>query len=396
MKDDISQCIDEIDRIVIEDIRRHEKQRAERAEWIITSAEGMELIPMHFNDKARLLTLDKTAKFLATHGGRVTRRVLLHGREVMRVTKSGLRLMGVCNFFDAAFMARHSQHAFNPWIEKMIIALGRWHPGHRFEASHWTISADDVKLLGRMARFVRLACRSRAFKDLVKKDQQLALQDYRSGRDYIMSLFAHHSRLLILRIDLYYCGEGRDTAFSEEARDTFERFLRTLRRGAIAPGVLGSLFSREVGAQRGAHYHVMVFMDGHEFKDADGYTREIGERWIKDYAGPGRGTYFNCYSRRKGYQYNGLGLVHASEWRKLMGVRLALEYMTKPEYLIMPKKDGRKNFRRGLIKNESVKMGAPRQSEHDLSTAWRVFGPSDCSSLSKLSRREPRPRSSHR
>lgn len=383
MKSSVGRDLCEIDWSFVEEIRRHEKQRAERAEWITESAEGVLIIPPHFNDKTRLLMLDRTAKFLARHEDRVARSVPFLGREVLQLTRCGQRLAAVCNIVNAAFLARHSQHAFNPWIEKMIAALVRWHPEHRFEASHRTISADDAKLLGRMARFVRLACRSRVFQREIQREQQLALQDYRSGCAYIMSVLMRHSRPLVLRIDLYYSGEGRETAFSEESRVAFERFLRTLRREKIVPEVLGCLFSREVGAQRGAHFHLMVIMDGHKFRDADGYTRMIGECWIKSYAGRDRGTYFNCYTRRNEYEYNGLGLVHASDWKKLMGVRLALEYMTKPNYLIKPKKDGRKNFRRSLVKNVSVKLGAPRQTEPDLSTAWRVLGRSEMPGRSK-------------
>lgn len=259
----------------------------------------------------------------------------------------------------------------------MIKALRRWHPGHRFNISRSTIERRDVKRFARISRFVRLASRSKSFKSEIQYDKQLAKKVFRSARDYLISLFSSHSRLLILRLDLYYRGDARDEALSDSAHATFERFLRTVRRGKVVPDVLGCLFSREVGADRGLHFHVMVIMDGHRQWDTDGHTRKLGERWIKDYAGHGRGAFFNCYARRHEYEYNGLGLVHVSDWRKIMGIRLAIEYMTKSHYLVKPKERGRRNFRRGNIKPLDVKLGAPRKSGFDLSIVMRILGESE-------------------
>lgn len=258
----------------------------------------------------------------------------------------------------------------------MVAALCRWHPGHRFDlmASRIRISEEDQRRLGQMARFVRGVSQSRGFERRLENEQKLALQNYRSACTYLTSLFARYSRLLILRVDLYYTGEGREEAWSEEARAAFERFVRMLRCGRIVPDVLGCMISREVGAERGLHFHVLVVMDGHKHRDADGYTRMIGERWVKDYTGPGRGTFYNCYVRRHEHEFNGLGLVHLSDWRKLIGLRRAMLYMTKAEYLVKPKDRGTRNFRRGLVKSAGVKLGAPRQPGHEMSTVWRILG----------------------
>jgi hypothetical protein len=293
--------------------------------------------------------------------------------------------------FDSEFKARHRRHAFNPWIRVMVAALRRWHPGHRFDlmASRIHISAEDQKRLDQVTSFVRGICQSHAFDRKLQDERRLALQNYRSACNYMISLFARYSRLLIVRVDLYYTGDGREEAWTVEAHDSFERFVRMLRCGRIVPDVLGYLTSREAGAERGIHFHMLVVMDGHKYRDADGYTRKIGERWVKDYAGPGGGTYYNCYARRHEHEFNGLGQVHLSDWRKLIGLRRAMLYMTKAEYLIKPKGCGEKNFRRGLVKFAGVKLGAPRQPGHEMSTVWRILGEPGKPRRSTPSLREP-------
>jgi hypothetical protein len=368
---------EEMERQVRREIAKQEANRSAVTDWMALDADGSTLVTRYFDDLPLLKRLEAIAQSVAKGREQPCKVVAGHdGVEVLRTTRTGTRLAELCNRFGPDLLVRHRHHDFNPWIKMMVVALSHWHPGHRFDvtASGIRISAEDGVSLGRMVRFVRRVSQSSAFKRRLQEERRLALQNDRSACAYLISLFARHSRLLILRVDLYYTGAGREEAQTEEARASFERFVRMLRTGRIVPEVLGYLFSREVGAERGVHFHLMVVMDGHKYLDADGYTRRTGERWVKDYTGRGRGTFFNCYARRHEYEYNGLGLVHLSDWPKLIGLRLAIQYMTKGNYLIKPKGRGEKNFRRGLVKQVSVKLGAPRQSDHEMSTVCRILG----------------------
>lgn len=366
----------ELERQFSREVARQEDIRSWVTGWMEPHPDGLFDAPKYAGDLSLLKLLEAAAKRLAKSTQEPCEEAI--GRDGVRerwATPTGLRLAAICNMLDSEFVARHRRHAFNPWIKVMVVALCHWHPGHRFDllASRIRISAEDQKRLGRMVRFVRRVSQSRAFKRKLQDERRLALQNYRSACTYLISMFARYSRLLILRVDLYYTGEGREKAWTEDAHAAFERFVRMLRCGRIVPDVLGYLTSREVGAERGIHFHLLVVMDGHKYRDADGYTRMIGERWVKDYTGPGRGTFYNCYARRHEHQFNGLGLVHLSDWRKLIGLRRAMLYMTKAEYLIKPKGRGEKNFRRGLVKHVGVKLGAPRQPGHEMSTVWRIL-----------------------
>ena len=367
----------EMERQFSQEVAVQEVNRSWLTGWMQPGPDGLFDIPKFAGDLHLLKMLSATAKLLAKSKQEPCKSALrIDGVEERWTTRIGERLAATCNMLSPQFVERHRRHAFNPWIQVMVVAIRHWHPGHRFRLTggRTLVSAEDHMCLSRMARFVRRVCESRAFKRRLQDERRLALQNFRSASIYLIWLFTHHSRLLILRVDLYYTGEGREEAGTEQARAAFERFLRMLRSGRIVPGVLGCMISREVGAERGVHFHVLVVMDGHKYQDADGYTRMIGERWVRDYTGPERGTFYNCYARRHEHEFNGLGLLHLSDWRKLVGLRLAMLYMTKAEYLIKLKDGGEKNFRRGLVRSVGGKLGAPRRPENGLSTVYRLLG----------------------
>ncbi len=354
-----------------------EALRSKVTEWMAPEVDGVTVITKYVNDLPLLRIMDAAAKRLAKTKEEPCKVISeKDGAPCTRLTKTGRALADLCNIFDRELVARHCHHAFNPWIKVMVLALCHWHPGHRFEkvSPSTRMSAIDQACFSRMARFVRRVSRSPKFKRRLQDERRLARQNYRSACTLMTTLFARHARLLILRVDLYYRDEGRQQALTEEAQGAFERFVRMLRCGRIVPDVLGYLISREVGAERGVHFHLLVAMDGHKHRDAYGFAKMIGDRWVKDYAGDGRGAYFNCYTRRNDYAFNGLGLVHISDSHKLIGVRQALQYMTKVDYLVKLKDRSERNFRRSLIKQVKVKMGAPRHPDHEMSTVWRIFG----------------------
>lgn len=87
----------------------------------------------------------------------------------------------------------------------------------------------------------------------------------------------------------------------------------------------------------------------------------------------GKGTFFNCWTLRKKYVHNALGVVHVSDRAMLAGIKVALEYMTKEDCAL---ETGRsRNLRRGVLVRfgGSAKPGAPRKAENDVALLKSVF-----------------------
>ncbi|MBN8737111.1 MAG: inovirus-type Gp2 protein [Xanthomonadales bacterium] len=360
------------------EISERERIRSLFAEGMVHGPDGKSAITSDWGDLQLITLLERMAKRIASTDEAPTLREDLHGRSVCTPTPLGGDLVRLCTGFDQFFPRRHQHHVFNPWIKVMVVACGHWcgMQGFGQPAPGIGIVPEDEVALNRIVRFVRRVCHSTAFKWKVANVVRLALQNFRSVCAYFVWLFTLHSRLLILRVDLYYRGKGKWWAYSGEADAAFDRFMRALRESRIIPTVLGYVASREEGPERGIHFHLLVAMDGHKYKDARGFADQIGKAWAEKYSGPGMlGSFFNCYSRRGSYPFNGLGLVHVRDWRKLIGLRAAIRYITKPDYQVKVKSDSERNLRRGLIRATESKLGAPRKARHSMAKVLRILGP---------------------
>jgi hypothetical protein len=222
---------------------------------------------------------------------------------------------------------------------------------------------------------VRSTCRSPRFKYVQTNYERAAQENFKEACNYISALFADNSRLLCCRVDIYFLPDSRVWADIDAAKQCFDRFLRALRESRIAPDVKGFVIRSENGIRRGIHLHVMIAMDGHKHREAASWSQVIGETWVHQYS-QGHGTYFNCYTRKDAFRFNGLGLVHVRDWRKLIGIREALRYMTKADFHIAT--GYKKNFRKGWMPSAkksktTKKRGAPRKAEHSMQLVEQIL-----------------------
>lgn len=256
-------------------------------------------------------------------------------RPGLRLTKLGKKILDACKYFAVQedegrdWQHAYSHHRFHPIIAVMLGAVARWwQPICKWwEIEHVLVEGgpdtEAIEGLRHLVDFVRHVCRSQAFQNLLKDHVEKEKDNFRSGCDYIAEQFERHSRLLVLRIDLYFRPDAKGWGYSEAANRALTNYLRALRLGRIVRGYLGFVIKRENGISRGMHYHLMVLLDGHLHRSAYHLTRRMGQAWIKR-VGEEKGSYFNCYAKKDLYRYNGLGLVHVSDTEKLLGIRIAL------------------------------------------------------------------------
>jgi len=262
-------------------------------------------------------------------------------------------------------------HIFHPYIAVLLRAIRRWAPAlklYRYaEGSKLNVNERVARVvLDRLFRFVRRACRTKQFKMLLSRYERNEKKNLRSVCGYMRSIFAVHSRPLIVRLDIYYLPEHKQWADTLAAARGVEKFLRALREDRIVKDVLGWIAKRENGSRRGVHYHVMVIVDGHKHREAGSLTKMLGDYWVEHCTGPHKlGSYFNCYTRKNVYEFNALGLLHVSDWKMLLGLREALIYMVKGDHKL--KTGHTRNLWRGLEYGLGKKRGAPRKPEHDMS-----------------------------
>lgn len=263
---------------------------------------------------------------------------------------------------------------FNPYITVMLhacqVALDtlRWY----FEDVPDLSQKAVRRALEHLLTSVRRVFRSRRFQYQENNYYRNAKKCFRAACGYMAEAFADSSRLLIMRVDIYFLPEHKEWADTVAAGRSVRRFLRALREGRVVPDVKAWAARRENGFRRGIHLHVLVAVDGHKHRDAAAWSQTIGEQWVLRYS-DGHGSYFNCYVRKDEYAFNGLGLVHISDMEKLIGLREALRYMTKAEFHIAT--GSTRNFWRGIVRRnkDARKRGAPRRVQHDMALVERIL-----------------------
>lgn len=147
--------------------------------------------------------------------------------------------------------------------------------------------------------------------------------------DYINRLFRLHAKLLVVRVDVHYGDEIKDTITIEEAIDDRDAYLRAVKRRYR--NLLGYVWKLEYGVARGYHYHMAFIFNGNKVQGDISLGRQLGEFW-KSLSREPR-TYYNCNADRNKYEEwgaYGIGMVHHddSEKRHLL-LHNALSYLLK-------------------------------------------------------------------
>ena len=305
-------------------------------------------------------------------------------RPGFKLTALGRSVLDVCMYFAAEedagrnWQQAYAHHKFHPIVAVMLRAVMRWWQpicswGEPLRSLiQGEPAAESVESLQSFVDFVRRACRSQAFQNLLHDHESKAEDNFRSGCDYLTSLFEQHSRLLILRIDLYFRPDAKGWGYGKAADEAVTKYLRSLRL-AYGPGYFGFVIKRENGISRGMHYHLMVILDGNLHRNAYYLTQQMGEKWIKR-VGTDKGSFFNSYARKDRYRYNGLGLVHVSDVEKLLGLRIALWYMSKQDSELKVDDSKVKNFWRTPTREEADPRGAPRKNGDGMALVKRQLG----------------------
>ncbi|WP_329740744.1 inovirus-type Gp2 protein [Dyella sp. A6] len=268
----------------------------------------------------------------------------------------------------------------NPWLDVGLRLAYEWRSrlisytdiNGLLPGGHELVRAGMVEIFNA----IRCACEGKAFRAAVNNHKRGAKKNYHSCANYMLSMFHDHARPLVLRVDLYFEGDGRDLSESKKAKNAFNKFMRALREGRVVPDVLRYIAKREDGLERRIHYHVLVAMNGDMHCDAFYFSELIGKFWVDQCVGsPSLASYFNVWIRRHELEYCCLGHLHYRDEHKLEGLRRAIWYLCEDgAYVLVHEVHGR-NLRKGqLPKGERRhKRGRPRRDGASLALAEGIL-----------------------
>lgn len=232
---------------------------------------------------------------------------------------------------------------------------------------------DDVQSFDTFVQFVNAIdeiCRSPKFRN--KLINAWKLQEYRreSFTKFVDDLFYVHSRIIVLRVDLYYNKATKDLVDGSDALDDLDRFVSNMRHNSIFDNLLGSIFRVEYGVDRGVHIHSIFFFNGSVRNGLYHvhYAKLIGEYW-KQQVTQGKGDYWNVNAKIDEYKAKGIcgiGLIGASDEHMINNlIGIVVHYVCKERQTIrLRDSPARKMIRKSRAPEAfAVKRGRPRLAQ---------------------------------
>ncbi|WP_114972239.1 YagK/YfjJ domain-containing protein [Rhodoferax ferrireducens] len=220
----------------------------------------------------------------------------------------------------------------------------------------------EAELFNDLIVLIRTTCKSKKFKDQAYSRVYNATRNFRSTQVYIDRLFKRHSRLMVMRLDLEYLKNHVSKLSIGDAQKDLKHFFNNMRSNKLFAPLLGYIWRREWGVERGIHFHVVLFYDGSLAHKDEYIASQIGDYW-KDRITAGKGMHFNCNrDKRNRYKRLGIGMIHAADVDKRKNLLEAVKYLTKKEVIFGLKEDGGfRAFGKGNMPSERTDgPGRPR------------------------------------
>lgn len=169
-----------------------------------------------------------------------------------------------------------------------------------------------------------------------QRNRRNSRNNYRRLHKLIEALFTCYSRLMVVRIDLGYSQWDGPYIDAETARFHREKLCQAFQTYPLFDHLVGYAWKLEWQPQKGFHYHMLMFWDGHQAQQSLTYGRETGELWAQQITG-GQGIYYNCNLKaEQTYQNNATGSVNYYDYQKRQGLDHIARYFTKiDEYAVM-------------------------------------------------------------
>lgn len=204
---------------------------------------------------------------------------------------------------------------------------------------------------------------SKGFCNAYQEEDKIHKRRAESLYDYISDLKIAHSKIMIVRLDLYYHQEPIQSISSQQnVVDDWSRLLAFARK-SYKQNFLGYAMKVEFGNDRGVHVHSIFIMNGSNLERDGKIARSLGHHWVKDVV-PGIGRYFNCNEKthQEKYKWRAVGTFTKMDEEFQNGVKAMSAYVTKPDPLPRLVVHGlKKKFRKGEL-NERQKERVRRRN----------------------------------
>lgn len=264
----------------------------------------------------------------------------------------------------------------NPYVRAVCDCYESIRPSSPFSVEKAELPECFHKL-NKFVSAVRQRISSGRFRREMSAHVRAVNKNYAGLLEYIDTLFARYSRLLVLRIDFSYGKGGVEIEGCSTVHDRLEvlnrvseqivrhrkELLHYLKSKRPELGVVGYVWKLEYGKEKGHHYHMMFFLDGAKVRKDIVIAKLIGEYW-NEVITQGKGVYYNCNGDKGRYKFCGVGMINYHDVERLTNLKeKAAIYLTKVDRYVSACMPGnRRTFGKGNAPKTSERsVGRPRE-----------------------------------
>jgi hypothetical protein len=174
-----------------------------------------------------------------------------------------------------------------------------------------------------------------------------------------------YSKLLVVRIDLHFDNDYEASHHVTFAKKHLDDFFNNMRHNSLFKHKVGYVWKLEYGEERGYHFHVALFFDGHYVQRDEWLSHQICRYWT-DVITKGKGTFDNCNANKDRYTFPCLGMINYCDTALRAILVSALGYLVKQDEYIrqvtpMTESGRLRTFGHGVMPALKVsKVGRPR------------------------------------
>lgn len=221
-------------------------------------------------------------------------------------------------------------------------------PSARFSQTkrNWQVENEFVELIWSKTKTAE-------YKAFQRFARMLSEDKYASGERLINTAFDHYSKLLVIRVDLGYRMDVRETLSLEDVQAHFKAFLK--RRDCkkfdhVFEHLIGYIRKLDRKPRRGNHYHLILLFDGQKVERNYHYAFEVGKYWV-DSITKGDGAFYDCGANKFGYRGCGIGLIERTDTiKREILTKLAMGYLAKSDEFCKPAGDSIRRFQPSQVR----------------------------------------------
>lgn len=318
---------------------------------------------MHATDSDTMLIITEDLDIVQTQ-----RRLLSVLKKILRSETEAIKVIQSRNLSRISYLVKEAISGLT-LLESSISRYQQLHPTIRLFSSILKtynlteLSVTEATTINDVLRRFREEAQSVAHKRQLRNFQRAASKNLKGALDYVDSLFDHHARLLVVRVDLSWQKDfvKNQTITTDIARLHRQRLFKRVQSHPLFQHCLGYIWKLEYGRYKGFHYHTCFFFDGSKVRGDVTLSKRIGESWKNEVTG-GQGLYFNCNAIASTYIRSGIGDIHYTDQTKRAILQKAIGYIAKVDTAVrlsLPK--GARTFGRGefILRKDEIR-GRPR------------------------------------